>query len=174
MRIIEQPQIFRTNLRKQLVSRVPGFEGDVNNFVENLERGIFNFAIKEATNQKVVKKWENPFFVQIYLDRFKTIYNNVNNPYLSKLIKEKSIKPHVIALMTHQEMEPDKWSALFDAKMKRDKHKYETRMEAATDTFKCHKCKSKECTYYQMQTRSADEPMTTFVTCIKCGNRWKC
>ena len=31
-----------------------------------------------------------------------------------------------------------------------------------------------KCTYYQLQTRSADEPMTTFVTCINCGNRWKC
>ena len=31
-----------------------------------------------------------------------------------------------------------------------------------------------QCTYYQLQTRSADEPMTTFVTCIKCGTRFKC
>eukprot|EP00439_Symbiodinium_sp_Y106_P042252 s4841_g5.t1 len=28
-------------------------------------------------------------------------------------------------------------------------------------------------TYFQMQTRSSDEPMTTFVTCLTCGNRWK-
>ena len=40
--------------------------------------------------------------------------------------------------------------------------------------FKCGKCKSVKTTYYQMQTRSADEPMTTFVTCKGCGNRWKC
>jgi DNA-directed RNA polymerase subunit M/transcription elongation factor TFIIS len=40
--------------------------------------------------------------------------------------------------------------------------------------FKCGKCKSKKTTYYQMQTRSADEPMTTYVTCKDCGNRWKC
>jgi DNA-directed RNA polymerase subunit M/transcription elongation factor TFIIS len=40
--------------------------------------------------------------------------------------------------------------------------------------FMCGKCKSTKTTYYQMQTRSADEPMTTFVTCTKCGNRWKC
>ena len=31
-----------------------------------------------------------------------------------------------------------------------------------------------QCSYYQLQTRSADEPMTTFVTCINCGARWKC
>ena len=51
--------------------------------------------------------------------------------------------------------------------------KYEPKLEASTDDFKCWKCKSKKCTYYQLQTRSADEPMTTFVTCINCGKRWK-
>lgn len=25
----------------------------------------------------------------------------------------------------------------------------------------------------KVQTRSADEPMTTFVVCNECGNRWK-
>jgi len=45
--------------------------------------------------------------------------------------------------------------------------------EATTNMFKCNKCKQRECTYYQLQTRSADEPMTTFVTCTYCGNRWK-
>jgi transcription elongation factor S-II len=39
--------------------------------------------------------------------------------------------------------------------------------------FMCKKCKSKKTTYHQMQTRSADEPMTTFVSCNNCGNRWK-
>ncbi|KAF9105834.1 RNA polymerase II elongation factor [Mortierella sp. AM989] len=45
--------------------------------------------------------------------------------------------------------------------------------QAETDMFKCGKCKGRKTRYYQMQTRSADEPMTTFVTCIGCGNRWK-
>ncbi|KAJ1913911.1 transcription elongation factor TFIIS [Tieghemiomyces parasiticus] len=44
---------------------------------------------------------------------------------------------------------------------------------AETDMFRCGRCKSRKCTYYQMQTRSADEPMTTFVTCTNCENRWK-
>ncbi|KAK3519462.1 hypothetical protein QTP70_029778 [Hemibagrus guttatus] len=42
-----------------------------------------------------------------------------------------------------------------------------------TDMFVCGKCKGKSCTYTQVQTRSADEPMTTFVMCNQCGNRWK-
>lgn len=45
--------------------------------------------------------------------------------------------------------------------------------QASTDQFKCGKCKQRKCTYYQLQTRSADEPMTTFVTCVNCNNRWK-
>ena len=76
--------------------------------------------------------------------------------------------------MTHQELNPENWNKLIDKKIKRDKSKYETKQVAATDSFTCRKCKSKECNYYQMQTRSADEPMTTFVSCINCGNRWKC
>jgi len=39
--------------------------------------------------------------------------------------------------------------------------------------FTCGKCKGTRTTYFQMQTRSSDEPMTTFVTCLTCNNRWK-
>nr|PVC54064.1 transcription elongation factor [Theileria orientalis] len=39
--------------------------------------------------------------------------------------------------------------------------------------FKCGKCNSRQTTYYQLQTRSSDEPMTTFVTCLNCKNRWR-
>lgn len=39
--------------------------------------------------------------------------------------------------------------------------------------FTCGKCKGTQTTYFQMQTRSSDEPMTTFARCLTCGNRWK-
>lgn len=48
------------------------------------------------------------------------------------------------------------------------------KLNGLTDMFRCGKCKERKCTYYQMQTRSADEPMTVFVRCTVCGNRWKC
>jgi transcription elongation factor S-II len=45
---------------------------------------------------------------------------------------------------------------------------------ANTTDFTCFKCKKNNCTYYQLQTRSADEPMTTFVTCVNCESHWRC
>ena len=62
---------------------------------------------------------------------------------------------------------------LIEEKRIKDENKFTPKIEASTDDFICGKCKSKKCTYYQLQTRSADEPMTTFVTCLDCGNRFK-
>jgi len=38
----------------------------------------------------------------------------------------------------------------------------------------CSKCKGQKTSSYALQTRSADEPMTVFVTCLTCGKRWRC
>ena len=170
MKTIENPD----NLRKNIRIKFQGFLTNEKDCI-NLEKGIFNYALKEADNRKVVKKWDNPYFIQIYMDRLRSIYWNLqHNKKLCNLIQTSQVKPHAVAFMTHQEMDHDKWEVLIQAKIKRDHYKYESKMEAATDTFKCRKCHSNKCTYYQMQTRSADEPMTTFVSCIDCGNRWKC
>ena len=76
--------------------------------------------------------------------------------------------------MTHQELAPHVWEQYIAKKKERDENNQMPVIEASTDNFTCRKCKSKKCSYYQLQTRSADEPMTTFVTCIDCGKRWKC
>ena len=170
MRTIENPDKFRSAVRDMLKV----FLEDTKH-CNNLEKGIQNWSLKEATNRKVVKKWDNPYFVRIYLDHLRSVYVNLkSNTVLIEQVKQGQIKAHTIAFMTHQELNPEKWDGLIQAKIKRDKNKFETNIEAATDTFKCRKCHSNKCTYYQMQTRSADEPMTTFVTCIECGQRWKC
>ena len=166
---IEYPETFRSNI----ILKIDEIIKD-NKISRNIERGVFNFTLKESTTKKLLKKWENPFFVNIYLDRLKTIYINIQYEPLKILIQSGNIKTSELAFMTHQEMRPDKWDKMIEEKNKRDKCKYETVIEAATDTFKCRKCKSNKCTYYQMQTRSADEPMTTFVSCLDCGCRWKC
>ena len=145
----------------------------------NIEKGIYNFAIRNAKSKNVVRKWENKYFVQIYVDRFKSIYFNLNpnlstcNKDLFEKIKLKKVKAKKLTYMTHQDMNKPKWEKLIQDKIKRDKNLTNDNLCAATDEFKCYKCKQRKCTYYQLQTRSADEPMTTFITCLNCGNRWK-
>jgi transcription elongation factor S-II len=169
MRKIDNPDSFRNNIRGKLQELLESEKKAI-----NLEKGIYNYALKEANNRKVVKKWDNPYYVQIYLDRLRTIYINLGKTALLTWVKDGTVTVKNLAFMTHQEMQPEKWDALIQAKIKKDKSKYDTQQEAMTDTFKCRKCHSNKCSYYQMQTRSADEPMTTFVTCIECANRWKC
>ena len=142
--------------------------------VVNLEKGIYNYAIQEATKAKVVKKWENPIFVQLYVDRLRAILKNLSDSELVAQVSLGEIAPQSVAFMTHQEFRPDRWKELIDQKMKRDAAKFSGDvMEASTDMYTCKKCKSKRCTYYEMQTRSADEPATVFITCLDCGKRWR-
>ena len=143
---------------------------------KNLEISIFNFAISEATKNKVVKKWDNPYFVLLYVNRYRSIYTNLLNKGITFLkdIQNDKINKKDLKQISHQEMNPTIWKASIDAKIKRDTNITKEDISAATDEFKCYKCKKRKCTYYEMQTRSADEPMTTFVTCLNCGNRWKC
>jgi transcription elongation factor S-II len=172
VKIIANPETFRANVAAKLS---PFFlnKGGTEKHADNLEKGIHNWALKEATNRKVVKKWDNQFFVQIYLDHLRSIYFNLNNDKLIEQVVSGEIKSHTIAFMTHQEMLPNKWDEMIRVKSIRDKGKFETNIEASTDTFTCRKCKSKKCSYYLQQVRSADESMTCYISCLDCGARWK-
>lgn len=44
--------------------------------------------------------------------------------------------------------------------------------ERASGFLTCRNCRSTHVDVDQMQTRSADEPMTLFALCLECGNRW--
>lgn len=166
--IIENPEQFRNNVQEKLNKYL-------NNSIhcKNLEKGIFNYALKESDARVVVKKWSNPYFVCIYLDRLKSVINNLSNPHLLNLIQSESIRAHELAFMTHQQMMPDKWESIISAKHKRDLNKFEITLKASTDTFKCKKCGKNNCIYDAVQTRSADEATTLFVTCLDCGCRFK-
>ena len=165
---IQDSATFRSNMKTKLNNII---END--KFASNMEKGIFNYSLKESNNKKVVKKWDNPHFTQIYTDRLRSIFINLKNPDLLQQIKSGEITPQNLAFMTHQEMNPQAWHKLIDEKIKRDANKYSNNTQASTDMFTCKKCRGKRCTYYELQTRSADEPATIFVTCLDCGKNWK-
>lgn len=174
---IHDPETFRRNmctkLRESVVPSMNPEDEILNPIFINLEKGIYNFAIREAKYRKIVKKWENPLFVQLYVDRLRSIYINLKNDQIVHALLNQELLPQNLAFMTHQELNPDHWKELIDKKIKRDKSKYDTTVQASTNMFTCKKCKSNKCTYYELQTRSADEPTTIFVTCLDCGKNWK-
>lgn len=80
-----------------------------------------------------------------------------------------------LAKMSPEEMASDEMKNLRDRFVKEaiNDAQLATNQGTKTDLLKCGKCKKRNCTYNQLQTRSSDEPMTTFVLCNECGNRWK-
>jgi len=162
---------FRENVRNRVL--FPQLQNIEETDIINIEKGIYNYSIKESSRRKIVKKWENPHFVQIYSDRLRSIIMNLKQTSLLDQLKNKEISPQNVAFMTHQEYNPTRWKALIESKMKRDASKYDDNIQASTNMYTCKKCKSSRCTYYEMQTRSADEPATIFVTCLDCGKHWR-
>jgi len=155
------PDQFRATVRKQ-------FDFLSNVDVVKLEKGIFNAAIQDSEKRHVIKKWENSAFLDLYLDILRTVYYNVKlNPHIVD-----PDAPQSVAFTAHQDMAPEQWRHIVEKKKKTDD--YEKCAAVTTDQFTCGKCKQNKCAYTQAQTRSADEAITTFVTCLKCDHRWRC
>eukprot|EP00741_Cyanophora_paradoxa_P015650 tig00020903_g15107.t1 len=103
------------------------------------------------------------------------IFNIQRNPQLRNILLMGQMSAADLVLKDSKELAPEEMQKQRQAWA--DWHKAaimpQQGNEATTDQFKCGKCGKRETKYYQLQTRSADEPMTTFVTCTFCGHRWK-
>ncbi|KAL4441484.1 hypothetical protein ABPG77_001988 [Micractinium sp. CCAP 211/92] len=120
----------------------------------------------------------SPPAAQAYKAKFRNLHFNLKdaaNPDLRRKVLSGQIAPDVLVVLPPEELASDakkeenariREKKLFDSAPSAVK-------QATTDQFQCGKCRQRKTTYYQMQTRSADEPMTTFVTCLVCNNRWK-
>ena len=114
---VKNPELFRSKIGENLNKIIKNKKKAI-----NIEKSIFNYCIQEAKNKKIVRKWDNRFFVQLYIDKFRSINNNINpkfktyNKILLKNIKKGKIKSSVIGNMTHQEMNAKIWKKLIQAK----------------------------------------------------------
>ena len=115
----------------------------------------------------------------LYRTKFRSKYLNLKektNPRLRVSLLEGTISPKEFIQMSVSDMASEERKRADDVINRYNLQKSQAARDTAaeTDMFQCGRCKQRKCKYFQMQTRSADEPMTTYVTCMNCGNRWKC
>jgi len=147
--------------------------------LRSLERSIFEASCQNAQKQYITRNWKVPAFAELYQQTMRTVFSNlhphspVQNTRLLLRVKEGEFPLHAIPFMTPYELFPERWFALKDKLLQREQKILEGNKSRATDQFKCRRCQKSECTYYELQTRSADEPMTIFITCLNCGKEWR-
>jgi hypothetical protein len=144
--------------------------------VVNTEISVQNYTLKQLP-EWITPSWDNPHFRHRYKQKLLSIlFNLKSNPELIReVIDKKTINPKTIGGMTPDQLWPDGPYA----KAIRENRELDTKrqlIKARDDEeyqgiLTCPKCKGKKTSYYQLQTRSADEPMTNFCSCI-CGHTW--
>ena len=144
-----------------------------------LEVAILQSAMTDSTNKQVFKHFDNSLFQSVYIQSLRRFIGNldpnsyVKNAFLLKKIIQKDLTIDNLATMNIMDYSPTLYTELNDRMLLREKQQLEGNKALATDLFKCGRCHKRECTYYELQTRSADEPMTKFISCLNCGNHWR-
>ncbi|EKD18076.1 uncharacterized protein L3040_007743 [Drepanopeziza brunnea f. sp. 'multigermtubi'] len=113
-----------------------------------------------------------------YRSKLRSLFQNlkaISNRELAPAVMSGEIPPEKFVVMSHEELKSSE-RRKEDEKLQKDnmkKAQVPMAEKSISDALKCGKCGQKKVSYSQAQTRSADEPMTTFCECTVCGNRWK-
>jgi DNA-directed RNA polymerase subunit M/transcription elongation factor TFIIS len=132
---------------------------------EEIEHAILTRSVSDAQKWFIDIDWTNSVFVDMYRSRAVSLYR------YRDLAKNMTATEFVDS--TAVDLNPKRWTSIIEALIEKEKAMYSKKSTASIFMY-CSSCKIKtKCDYYQLQTRSADEPMTTFVTCLECDKRWK-
>lgn len=144
----------------------------------NLEKGLYNATIQRAMRTNTARQWSNPRFVDVYQHRKRTLATNldptsyVGNALLLRRLMNKEMLPHEVAFMKPQELFPERWTVFLEAQaVEAAKNEYVP--TGYYTQYRCGKCGESKTSVAEVQIRSADEPMTQFITCLVCKNRWR-
>lgn len=146
---------------------------------KDLEIGIFNSSIDYAQSKHFPASWLCDSFAEVYRAKCRSLYANLKedsyiaNPRIMTRLREGEFLPHELAAMNYDNIYPERWKEIIDKKVLKNRSAYEQTAASMTDKYTCGKCKKNKISYYELQTRSADEPSTHFFTCLHCGHRWK-
>jgi transcription elongation factor S-II len=151
------------------------------NIATKIEEGIYQYVVDNICHERNLPiNWNNSYFKRAYMNKCISIYGNLNedsyikNINLLNKIKDEEIDPYNLAFMKPQEIFPENWEKIISKQKATQEFIYSDKLLSFTDEYKCGRCKKSRCSYYELQTRSSDEPMTTFITCLECGHKWKC
>lgn len=151
---------------------------DDKNICESIEKSIFNYASQQCELKNIEPDIENKLFLRIYVNKLMSLYNNLkkdsyikNEDFLNE-VKNGQINLSNIAYLSPQEVNKKHWKKYIDKQSAVDEFLYSRTAGIRTEEYKCGRCKERKCSYYQMQVRCSDEPMTTFINCLNCGNSW--
>jgi DNA-directed RNA polymerase subunit M/transcription elongation factor TFIIS len=148
---------------------------------KQLEIVLWNHTLRYCDAKNIPLEWSSSVaydsFRELYTQRAISldIYNLKKNDILREKLRNGELKLKKFIDMKPWEMNPEMWAPIFERVAFKALRKQTTRdVESAPDgAFQCSACKSKKTTYYQLQTRASDEPMTTFIQCLNCQRRWK-
>jgi DNA-directed RNA polymerase subunit M/transcription elongation factor TFIIS len=169
--------MLRTNVTTILESRLGAHLTETDRI--DLEKGIYNASLIEADSKGIRKHWENPDFAILYKSAARRCIANLDpvayvaNSRLLTRLKEGEFPAHQVPFMSARELYPEHWQSLADEHMKRETLMLEGPQEEGSSMFTCNRCKKSKTRYWEMQTRSADEPMTIFIRCLNCGKEWR-
>jgi len=168
--------VLRTYVSQEL-SKIIGIPED-SIICTNLERCIFNWSIRQSKEYRDAPTWENHRFKTRYKTKFLELKRCLTNcPQIMEKLKSGRIKTSELIEYGPKELWPDgPWAMTQAVLIHRELRKERLKKDIMSQEgfFKCKRCKTMKTTFYQLQTRSADEPMTTFVTCLNCDAHWKC
>lgn len=143
----------------------------------NLEKSTHNWAVRKTESLLDVPASDNHRHMSRYKHKFLEIQKSLRcSPTLKTRILSGQLKTNVVLELPPESLWPG--GPYAEAKERGIKRDMAKDYNVANDKdykgiFRCEKCRNYKTTYYQMQTRSADEPMTVFVTCHVCKITWK-
>jgi transcription elongation factor S-II len=177
----------RADARRESEDRVPAVrakaaarvrvavDGDAD-LAARIEKATWNWTLRAFPPRD--RYWDNARLRFRYTTKILSMCFNVRhplNPDLRASVLQGEVGPGRLVRMSPYELFPAHWAEVFDRVAHKQLRKQIT-MDAASapdGLLQCRKCKSRKTTYTQLQTRSADEPLTTFALCLECGARWK-
>jgi len=145
---------------------------------KRIENSIYLYTVSRAIENEIEQNMNIKRFKRIYVNKLYSLYSNLNsdsyikNKDLLLKIQMGEIDADEIAFLKPLELNNEHWKPYTNRQTAKEDFLSSNIIGVKTKDYKCKKCFMNNCTFYQLQVRSSDEPMTTFVNCLNCYNKW--